>query len=150
MNAPMIAGMVFIVFSLYLLKQSLASYKLAKVSKTWPCVVGELVSFEVSKPKANSHHRVLYVSYTYQVDGDEYLGSQDAFYTLLGDEILALELQFQASNQVRVFYKPDAPATSTLIVGNREGKAHSDIILASTGVLVGALLLLAGYAGFLS
>ncbi|MCL2914054.1 DUF3592 domain-containing protein [Shewanella corallii] len=149
MNLPVIAGIVFLLFSLYLMKQSLTSLALANASVLWPVVIGKILSVEVSKPQSTSNHRVLYVKYSYQVDGQEYIGSRDALYTLTGDEVLQLEQQFAESSEVEVFYDPQSPDSAVLITGPREDKKYSDLILAGVGVVVGIGLILAGNAGLI-
>ena len=149
MNAPVIAGLVFILLGLYMLKQSITSLKEAESSEKWPCVMGNIVKYNVSQPKATSNHRILYVEYEYSISNTKYKNTRTAFYTLLGNEVLELEKKYKNTTDVNVYYDPDSPEKSTLIVGPRADKKYSDIILATSGVVIGFGLMVAGYSGYI-
>ena len=147
MSAPLIFGILFFILGIYMFWKSLAALKIAKLSNNWPHVTGQITRFNVSKPQATSEHRILYVEYDYWVKDKKYTGTRDAFYTLLGQEVLELEQQFKDSQDVIVYFDPNSPQSCTLIVGAREDKKYSDLILSFLGILVGGGLSIAAYFG---
>lgn len=140
-------GLGFSAFAIYMLKHAIASYSASKVSLLWPDVAGLILESRAVQWKATSNHRTLFVKYEYVVSGKKYNGTRVSFYTLAGDEVLQLEKQHNALKNVPVYYNPHAPDESTLIVGPRNEKSHSDLILATLALFVGLAITVAGYLG---
>lgn len=149
MNAPVIAGVVFLLLGIYMLKNSIACLREAELSKVWPFTIGKIQKCEVSRPKSTSNHRILHVQYEYSVGNKKYIGTRASFYTLQGDEVIELDKQYTISPEVNVHFNPESPEKSVLLVGAREGKKYSDVILASLCVFLGSGLILAGYFGYI-
>ena len=144
---PLGAGLLVLAGSAALLVRSLKSLAAARASVAWPSTDGHVESSEAVQFKSASRHRTLFVTYRYTVGGTEHTGTRAAFYTLLGDEVVALDRRLHASPTVRVSYDPAAPSESTLVVGPRSEKPYSDVSLAALGGVVGIALALAAAAG---
>lgn len=140
-------GLGFSAFAIYMLKHAIGSYFASKASLFWPHVVGLILESRAVQWKATSNNRTLFVKYEYVVSGKKYNGTRVSFYTLAGDEVLQLEKLHNSSKNVPVYYNPQAPEESTLIVGPRIEKGHSDLILAIIALLVGLAITVAGYLG---
>ena len=140
-------GLSFSAFAIYMLKHAISSYSASKSSLLWPHVDGVILESKVVQWKATSNNRTLFVKYEYAVSGKKYNGSKVSFYTLAGDEVLQLEKQYNTSKNVPVYYNSQAPEESTLIVGPRKEKGHSDLILATIALLAGFAITFAGYFG---
>lgn len=140
-------GLGFSVFAIYMLKHALDSYSASNSCLLWPHVDGVILESKAVKWSATSNHRTLFVKYEYVVSGKKHNGTRVSFYTLIGNEVLELEKQHNALKNVPIFYNPQAPEESTLIVGPRKEKSHSDLILAIISLLVGLAITVAGYLG---
>jgi hypothetical protein len=149
MSTPEIAGLVFLLLSMYMLKSAIYSLREAEHSKRWPSVTGKILEYKVSRPKATSNYRILYVEYEYCANNKRYMGTRNAFYTLSGCEVLELEKKYNDSDDVNVYFDPNFPQKSALIVGPREGKKYSDLILACLGIVVGLSVMLASNLGYI-
>jgi hypothetical protein len=128
---PFWVGLGFSAFAIYMLKHAIGSYSASKSSLLWPHVDGVILESRAVKWEATSNSRTLFVKYEYVVSGKRYNGTRVSFYTLVGNEVLQMEKQHNASKSVPVYYNPQAPDESTLIVGPRNEKGHSDLILAT-------------------
>lgn len=142
--APFIAGIGFLLFSLYMMAHSIASFKKANLSQGWPEVEGKVIRSEAVRFQSTSKHRTLFVEYEYFVGQQKYVGTQDAFYTLSGEEVLELARQHQENPRVKVYYDPACPEESTLTKGVAKEKPYSDIILSGVGIAIGVGLIIFG------
>lgn len=135
--APFIAGIVFLLFSLYMMKHAVSSFRKANSSWNWPQVEGKVLKSEAVKFKSTSNHQTLFVEYEYFVGQQRYVGTQDAFYTLSEKEVQQLEKQHQENPNVQVYYDSACPQESTLTPGPAKEKPYSDMILSGMGIAIG-------------
>jgi Protein of unknown function (DUF3592) len=140
-------GLTFSAFALYLLRHSITSYSEAKFSLHWPHVEGIILESRSVQWKATSNHRTMFVKYEYVVSGKKYNGTRVSLYTLAGDEVFRLEKQLKSSKSALVYYNPQIPAKSTLIIGPRKEKANSDLILATSALVVGLTIIITAFLG---
>ena len=149
MNKAIWGGLVFLLFSIYLLKHALKSFKLLKESTSWPSVEGRIKECTLTLSAHKINLRNFFVTYEYQVNGAVYENNRIALYTIVAkEEAEPLAEQFKKDNNVPVYYNPGNPEESCLVTREPE-KKYSDIILAIMGVLVGVSITVAGYFGYI-
>ncbi|MDX1693912.1 MAG: DUF3592 domain-containing protein [Ketobacteraceae bacterium] len=154
MNIPIVAGIMLMLFGVYLLLGAINNYKKASASLTWPSVKGKLRKVELwgtrnvdGDMKASER---LDVTYEYDVSGHEYAGNTVAFYTLMYPETTDFANKFAVDSEVDVYYNPDKPDEAVLVTGLREDrKRYSDVILSGAAVGVGFIIAVSGWAGFI-
>ena len=141
MNIPVVVGAAFAIFSAYLLKHAITSYRRGKASLTWPSVDGRMTAVRLwglrrVDGKMRDVER-LAVEYVYEVNGTRYTGASAAFYSLVYPETADFAERHPVESSVRVFHDPADPTLSVLTPGPRRDKPFSDFILAALGLLVG-------------
>jgi len=149
MNAPFWAGCAFTLLGLYMLRFSVLNFRKALASEGWPTVRGELLEVTLwgrrnVKGEAKEVER-LRLKYQYEVDGRSHSGTAVSYFTLVYPETVEFAEAHPEGSEVQVHYDPANPADSVLIPGPRRDKRHSDLILASLGVLVGLVLAVLGW-----
>jgi hypothetical protein len=129
MNVPEIVGLCLTLFSIYLVRRAIYSFRESVSSTKWPFVLGKIIKSKAVKLLPTGNNRTLFVEYEYSVNGKNYSGKRDSFYTLTGQEALEQEIQHNKSRKVKVYYDPKDPKKSALVTGPRDDKKFSDIIL---------------------
>ena len=154
MNTPFIAGAIFTIFGLFMLRYATRRFKNSVASESWPSVIGQIVTVDLwgnrnidgeAKPAMR-----LNVEYKYKVAESVYTNKGVAFYTLVYPETMHYAESHPVNSDVSVYYNPSNPAESVLIPGPRkDGKRHSDLIIGILGTLIGLSVSIAGWFGFI-
>lgn len=152
MNASIIAGIMFLLFSSWLLRYAFVTLRLAERSGDWPGASGNIVMLTLSGTRNVDGEQKpvekITLEYDYIVDGRRYQGNRAAFYTLVYPDTVVFANQHPENELVTVYYNPDDPTESVLINGQKRGpKQYSDIVLALTGVCVSAAIIILGMMG---
>jgi hypothetical protein len=143
-------GLFFCALSLWLLVHTLKNIIKYEPSKRWPHVIGEVTACDaIQLVPGQGQQRDLIVEYAYEVDGEAYIGSSIALYTLSVQESRELEKKLKVNPRAAIFYNPKHPEESLLIVGGRKDKPYNDFIMALIGLAVRMFLIWGGYSGVL-
>ncbi|WP_127560322.1 DUF3592 domain-containing protein [Saccharospirillum alexandrii] len=151
MNLPLLAGLAFALFGIYLLFHSIANYRHAKASQGWPSVVGRLVEVQLWKKRLiegemkDAEH--VKVAFSYQVNGRDYTGRLPTFYTLVYPETVEFAERYPVGSEVQVYYNPVNPADAVLVPGLKKDKPYSELILAVICLGVGIAVAVLGWLG---
>lgn len=145
MNLPLIVGIVFTLFGVYLIIHAVRNHRRAKQSESWPKVSGKLLNVELwGKRNIGGEMKdaeKLSVKYEYTLKGKVHESSTVAFYTLMFPETTQFAENNSPDQSVDVYYNPADPSESVLIPGHRKGnKRYSDLILAMLAVLIGVVV----------
>ena len=151
MYLPILLGIGFTLFGLYMLRHATRSYGRAVQSLTWPSVDGKLVRVDLwgnrnidGEAVASKH---LSIEYEYHVDEVLYEGEVVAFYTLMYPETLVYANKHPVNSNVMVYYDPENPINSVLIPGLRKDMPYSDLIIAGLGIITGVGVVIGGWLG---
>ncbi|MDX1538049.1 DUF3592 domain-containing protein [Arsukibacterium sp.] len=146
MNLPLIVGVIFLLFGIYMLGHAISCYKKAKLSRHWPAVKGRLTTVKLWGPRLVDGKTIdaekLDVAYSYTVDGISHHARSVSFYTMVYPETLAFARQHAVGSDISVYYNPRNHAEAVLISGLNKNKPYSDLILGALAVIVGATLAL--------
>ena len=153
-NTPFFVGLGFAVFSAWLLRHAIVSYRESTRSLRWPSVPCELESIELwGKRNINgvmTEVNNLSVAYHYEVDGKRLSGSRVTYYTLVYPETVTLHDKLKDSDPLMVYYDPADPSESSLVPGPRQdNKRYSDIILGVIGLVASLAICISGFLGVL-
>ena len=143
MNTSMIVGLVFSVFCCWMLLHALRNLRNASASSKWPSVRGQMTKVDLWGMRNVGGEQIpvekISVKYEYRLKDKRYTGTQISFFTLVYPATVVFAKDHPESAEVPVFYNPDKPEESVLVVGKNKGnKAYSDVILAGIGLLVSA------------
>lgn len=131
----------------YMLKHTLCSSRDFEASKTWPSVEGKITRSKAVRYHMNGTLTTWELCYEYAVRGKPYKGGREALYTLTRDEILIYVDKYPVGSTVSVLYRPDNPSESILISGGRDTKKYGEIIGSAFAVVIGIVIMVAGYFG---
>ncbi|MBO6586929.1 MAG: DUF3592 domain-containing protein [Gracilimonas sp.] len=145
MNLPLLVGIAFTLFGVYLVIHAVRNHRRAKQSEDWPVANGKLVSVELwGKRNIDGEMKdaeKLSVKYEYILKGKVYESSTVAFYTMMYPETIEFAENNSPDQAVDVYYNPAKPNESVLIPGLRSGnKRYSDLILALFAVFIGIVV----------
>ncbi|SNY43129.1 Protein of unknown function [Arsukibacterium tuosuense] len=144
MNLPLMAGVAFLLFGIYLLKHAISRYKKAKMSRHWPVVDGRLTEVKLWGPRLvdgkTTDAEKLNVAYSYVVDGTAHSGRRASFYTMVYPETLDFARRHAVGSDIAVYYNPRNPADAVIITGLKKDKPYSDVILGVLAVVIGAVI----------
>jgi hypothetical protein len=154
MNTPVVVGIIFTFFCIFMCRFAMRNYKKSLASESWPSVSGEMVKVSLwGKRNINGEMKdadKLNVEYKYTVKGAEFKNKDVAFYTLMYPETLDFAGNHPVNSQIDVYYNPHEPTQSVLIIGPRKGsKRYSDLSIAIIGILVGVAISISGWLGFI-
>jgi len=110
----------------------------AKASNSWPVVQGKILSSEVGSYLSRSAMRYIpKISYEFEVDGEVFTGKKVMFADVESSSKGSpqrLVSKYPQGSSADVYYKPENPAVSVLLPGNKG-------LRTSAGYLFGGLLL---------
>lgn len=147
-----IGGIVLALFGLWMLAGAVKSYRRFGASRDWPAVPGVIKQSEVSRFTGQVSRHALFVTYTYEVQGQSREGSRVALYTLARkDEVEPLAERFAAGVEVPVYVEPGkGKREAVLVPGPPAEKPFSGIILAALALLLGVAVSVGGFGGWLA
>ena len=151
MNIPLIAGSVFALFGVYMLKHAITSYKSAIASQSWPTTDGRFSDVHLwGKRNIGGEMKEaekLAVTYNYEVNGRAYTGKSVAFYTLMYPKTMECAERFSSKRDVKVYYNPRDASEAVLVPGPNPEKPYSDLILGAVGVTIGVIVVILAWIG---
>jgi hypothetical protein len=146
-----IIGTIMVVGGVYLIRVGLKIKAKIKEARLWPHARGRLTKLETigQGPKVigtdDYRQYMLRISYDYEVKGQQYTNDRAVF----GSEIeVKAEIdefcgQFQENSEIKVFYSPEDPQDSVLMIDRPGAKQAREyyfgIILVMFGVLIGVV-----------
>ena len=143
----------FVLFCVYMARHAVLSHQRASASLHWPVADGVLTEVRLWGTRnidgAMVEAEKLKVVYEYTVAGDQYAGSEVAFYQLHYPETVDFVKSHPKGSRVRVFYNPERLDESVLIAGLHPAKPYGGLILAIAGVLVSVAISVASWMGVL-
>ena len=152
MNAlPVLGGVGFALFSVYVFRRALRNYRKALESKRWPSVRGKLVDVRL-RGKRNIGGQMkdadhLNVKYEYKVQEAVHTGTSVTFYTLHYPETTDFAGNHPPNSEITVYYNPRDAAESVLVPGPHKSKPYSELILGALGFISGATGAVLGWMG---
>jgi hypothetical protein len=148
-NAAFFGGLFFVLLSCFLLYKKLEAKRLLTECQLWPSTKGTMTTSEASKYDAKSTRWDFMAVYEYEVDGQAFKNSVVTLYTISNkDEAQSLAKKYPLGKEVKVYYNPRKPQQSLLEKGNGNRKPNSEIHFAIIGIVIGALVMTAGYLGW--
>lgn len=135
-----------------MLRHAIRNYRNAQASEVWPSVDGELVKLKLWG-KRNVDGQIkevenLSLKYKFTVAGNEYTGTNVAFYTLVYPETVEFAEGRSEKSQVTVYFNPDNPVESVLMPGLKgDNKRYSEFILGTVGLFISIAITIAGALG---
>lgn len=151
MNIPLIAGLALALFSVYMLRHAITSYKSAVASRSWPTTDGQLADIRLwGKRNIGGEMKEaekLAVTYTYEINGRKFTGKSVAFYTLVYPKTLEFAERYGSERDVTVHFNPRDPSESVLVPGLNPEKPYSDLIMAALGLVMGLVIATLAWVG---
>ena len=153
MNIAFCSGLIFTLFGLYMLRHAITQHRKAVASLKWPAIKGEMLEVHLWG-KRNIGGEIkevnnLVVEYSYEAGGSLHKGSNATYYTLMYPDTVEFAEAHPAGAKVDIHYDPHKPGDSVVIPGPRESKPYSDLLLGGVGILIGLMVMISAYMGWI-
>lgn len=147
-------GMVFALAGAAALVLAIRRLRRARRSLSWPTVPGRIESVNLwGRRRVDGEMREverLSVDFRYSFDGQVHRGAEVAMYTVVYPATVELAERFEAAQEVDVHVDPDRPSSAVLVAGPHPEKPYSEVILAASGLVIGAAVAISAALGMLS